>query len=306
MATLPQRVSGALHRPVPPQRRAGSWVVPAFVAIWGTLLLIPLAVLFTYSFFDSRNFAMIYNPSLRTWSELFGSGRFEVTLRTLRIALSVTLIELVLGFPFALWLAKGRVRKSTRAVILALLTIPLFLDLSSRIIVWRGILDEHGFINTMLQHAGLITSPLRGMLYTEGAVQFGMVLSDFPLMVLPIYTSLVILDGTLMGAAADLGASPARVLRDVVIPLSLPGILAGTVLTLSAALAAWVEPAILGGGFVNLLSTSVESAFSTLRYPIMAALSTFAIVLIAGLLVLFLVVTRRVADVGGTFRSLEE
>ena len=291
-------------RIVPPRRR-GRGVIPVFLLVWGMLLLFPLVVLFAYSFFQSRNFAMVYTPSLATWRELFASGRFEVTLRTLRIALSVTAIELVLGFPFALWLVKGQVGKGTRAVILALLTIPLFLDLSSRIIVWRGILGEHGFINTALEHLGLISEPLRGMLYTEGAVQFGMVLSNFPSMVLPIYMSLAILDGTLLAAAADLGASPARVMRDIILPLALPGIMAGVVLTLGSALAAWVEPAILGGGFVDMLSASVDSAYTALRYPVVAALSSFAMLLIAGLLAVFVIATRRMADIGGTFRSLE-
>ena len=82
--------------------------------------------------FETRSFVTLYQPSLKTWFSLFESGRWEVAVRTLRIALTVTLIELVVGFPFALWLAKGCRSKTTQAAVLTLLTIPFFLDMSSR------------------------------------------------------------------------------------------------------------------------------------------------------------------------------
>ena len=103
-------------------------------------------------------------------------------------------------------------------------------------------------------------------------------------MVLPIFTAISADRRSLVEASDDLGASPAQTLFNVIVPLSLPGILAGFVLTLGSAMAAWVEPSMLGGGFVNLLSNSVESAFTGLRYPVVAALSTFVIALLAVLL----------------------
>ena len=280
------------------------WLLPAFVGVWSLLVIVPLLVLFSYSFFESRNFAMIYKPSFETWLNLFSSGRFEVTLRTLRIALTVTLIELVLGFPIALWLAKGNCSKATRSFVLALLTIPFFLDLSSRIIVWRGILDETGLINYVLLNLHMIATPIKGLLYTEFSVHFGMIVSYFPMMVLPIYMAISVIDDTLIAAAADLGASPARIVWDIVLPLSMPGVMAGTVFTLGPAMAAWVEPNMLGGGFVNMLSNSVESAYSALRYPVVAALSSFVILMLGLILGLLILATRRVVDISSTFKSL--
>ena len=281
------------------------WLLRLFLGGWLFIVLVPLLVLFAYSFFESRNFQMIYRPSLETWSSLFSSGRFEVTLRTLRIALTVTAIELLIGFPAALWLAKGGAGKGTRAIVLALLTIPFFLDVSSRIIVWRGILDETGLINLVLLHIGLIAAPIKGMLYTEGSVHFGMLVSYFPMMVLPLYMSINAIDDTLIAAAQDLGASPARVLVDIILPLAMPGLVAGIVFTLGPALGSWVEPNMLGGGFVNLLSNSVDSAYSALRYPVVAALSSFVIVMVGVIFALLLWLTRRVGDLSSTFRSLQ-
>jgi spermidine/putrescine transport system permease protein len=281
------------------------WLLPTFLVVWLFVVIAPLLVLFAYSFFESRNFAMIYKPSLATWESLFTSGRFEVTVRTLRIALTVTAIELALAFPCALWLAKGGCSKATKAMVLALLTIPFFLDLSSRIIVWRGILDENGLINHMLMATHVIASPLHGMLYTEQAVHFGMIVSYFPMMVLPIYLAMSVIDDTLIAAAADLGATPARILVDVILPLSMPGILAGVVFTLGPALASWIEPNMLGGGFVNMLSNSVDSAYSALRYPVVAALSSFVILMVGLMLALLMIVTRRFADLSTSFRNLQ-
>jgi spermidine/putrescine transport system permease protein len=283
----------------------GDWVIPVFLVVWFALVVVPLVVLFAFSFFDTKSYMTIYEPSLNTWMSLLESGRLGVTLRSLRIALTVTLIDLVIAFPFALWLAKGRTSKSTRAIVIALLTIPFFLDISSRTIIWRAILGENGAINSLLKSLGLIDAPLNWMLYTEWSVHFGMVIASFPTMVLPIYLAISIIDDALIEASGDLGASPAQTLFRVIVPLALPGVIAGVLLTLGFALAAWIEPSMLGGGFVNLLSNSVESAFTALRYPVVAALSTFVIVLLVALLFILLLLTRRFGDVLSAFRVLK-
>jgi spermidine/putrescine transport system permease protein len=320
MAAVPQRMSSVAETTSsgrPRSLRAASMaflrgagarilrdpIIPLFLLGWGLLVVLPLIILVCFSFFESRNFMMVYQPSLRTWAELFASGRFEVLARTLRVALDATAIDLLVGFPFALWLAKGEISKSARSISITLLTIPFFLDLSSRIFVWRGVLDEHGLVNTILLHIGLIHAPL-GLLYGEGAVTFGVVLTNFPLMVLPIYSALATIDDTLLAAAADLGAPPGRILRDIVFPLALPGIVTGIVFTLGPALAAWVEPMMLGGGFVTLLSGSIESAYEALRYPTVAALSTFAILVVIAILWAFMTIFGRFIDVKSLFRNI--
>lgn len=283
----------------------GNWIVPVILAIWFCMVLLPIAVLFVFSFFETRSFVTVYEPTLNTWISLFQSGRFEVTLRTLRIALTVTMIELLIGYPFAVWLAKGSRSKVTKAVVLALLTIPFFLDMSSRTIIWRAILGQSGLVNSVLMDLGLIAAPLEWMLYSEWSVHFGMVISLFPTMVLPIYMAINVIDNSVIEASNDLGASPWQTLTRIIIPLSLPGILAGVVFTLGPAMAAWVEPSMLGGGFVNLLSNSVESAYTALKYPVVAALSAFIILLLSALLFAMLLALRRFGDISSTFRVLK-
>jgi spermidine/putrescine transport system permease protein len=294
---LPRRVGNAIA--------SGKWVVPTFLTVWCGLVVVPLLILFAFSFFDTQNYATVYRPSFVTWISLFQSGRLEVTVRTLRIALTVTAIDLVIAFPFALWLAKGSAGKGTKAVVIALLTIPFFLDLSSRTIIWRAILDQHGIINSTLMGLHIVSQPLSWMLYTEWSVHFGLVIAAFPTIVLPIYLALSIIDDSLIQASADLGATPAQTLFRVIVPLAMPGIVAGILLTLGPVLAAWVEPSMLGGGFVNLLSNSVESAYTSLRYPVVAALSAFVILLLAMLLLVLLLVVRRLGGAMSTFRIMK-
>ncbi|MFE3839300.1 ABC transporter permease [Pseudogemmobacter sonorensis] len=279
-----------------------NFAVWAILLAWFLLVIVPIVVLFAFSFFSTVQFRTVYEPTLDTWIGLFSSGRWEVTLRTLRIALTVTLVELAVAWPFALWLAKGCRSKTTQAVCLAMLTIPFFLDMSSRTIVWRAILGQSGLVNTILVGTGLVDQPVEWLLYSEVAVHFGMIVSLFPPMVMPIYLAITLIDDTLIEASNDLGASPWQTLSRIVIPLSLPGIMAGVVFCLGPALAAWVEPGMLGGGFVNLISNSIESAYSALRYPVVAALSAFVIGLLLLLLALMYLIVRRFGDPSGSFR----
>ncbi|MBP1807508.1 ABC transporter permease [Rubellimicrobium aerolatum] len=282
-----------------------NWVLGLILLAWFVLVIVPLAVLFSFSFFETKSYFTIYRPSLNTWISLFESGRFEVTLRTLRIALTVTLIELLVAYPFALWLAKGCRSKTLRAVLIALLTIPFFLDTSSRTIIWRAILGQNGLVNSLLMQAGLTDAPVEWLLYSEVSVHFGLVVSLFPPMALPIYMAIGLIDDELIKASDDLGATPWQTFSRIVLPLSLPGVMAGVVFTLGPALAAWVEPGMLGGGFVNLLSNSIESAYTALRYPVVAALSTFVILLLLALLGAMMLVARRFGDLSSSFRVLK-
>ena len=111
-----------------------------------------------------------------------------------------------------------------------------------------------------------------------------------------------LIEDSLIEASGDLGATPAQTFWRVIFPLSLPGVVAGFVFTLGPALAAWVEPSMLGGGFVNLLSNSIESAYTALRYPVVAALSSFVIALLLALLGVLMLILRRFGGSGFSLR----
>lgn len=265
-------------------KTATGWFTLVFLSGWVGIVLVPLLIISVFSFFSIKQYQMVFEPTLATWTGLFESGRWTVVIRTLQFAVSVTIIELLLAFPFALWLAKGCRSDRVRALIITLLTIPFFLDASSRIIVWRSILGTNGVINTLLMNAGLIDQPITWLLYSGFAVHFGMIGSYFPSAVFPIFLTISLIDDDLIKASADLGASARQTLFNIILPLAMPGIIGGAIFTVVPLMAAWVEPQLLGGGQVNLLGQSIQSALSNLNYPVAAALSTIVIVILVLLL----------------------
>lgn len=280
------------------------WAIPTFVAVWAIVVILPLIIIVFYSFFTIKNYQVVYDPTVKTWISLIDSGRWIAAVRTLRVVFTITVIEFLIAFPFALWLAKGCRSKSLKAIVITLLTIPFFLDAPSRIIIWRAILGNNGIINIVLINLGVIETPMEWMLFSEFAVHFGMIGPYFPTMVFPIFLVLTLIDDEYIQASYDLGASPGQTLLNVIFPLALPGIIAGIVFTLVPLMAAWVEPQMLGGGFVNLLGASVESALRELKYPTAAALSTVVIAMLALLLVLLITITRKRADIGTLFHAI--
>jgi spermidine/putrescine transport system permease protein len=295
----------ALKAPMIMRRlRPTSIVVPSFLVVWTVMVVLPLLVIVYFSFLQMRSYRVVYEPTLATWQSLIESGRWLSAVRTLRVAFTVTAIELLLAFPFALWLAKGCKSKSVKAAIVTLLTIPFFLDASSRIIVWRSILGTAGIINTTLLQLGLIDKPIEWLLYSEFAVHFGMIGSYFPTMVFPIFMIVSLVDDEYLQASSDLGASPWQTLRYIILPMALPGIVAGIVFTLVPLMAAFVEPEMLGGGFVDLLGDSVNSALQNLKYPTAAALSAVVVALLGLCLAALILVTRRRFDLSTMFRAV--
>ena len=280
------------------------WLLTLFTAAWAMLLLLPLFLMFVYSFFTTSGFETDYSFSLETWHTLFESGRWRIGTRTLGVAVTVTAIIFVLAFPFALWLSKGCRSNGARTLILTLLTIPFFLETTSRTVIWRAILGTEGVVNTLLGGVGI--EPQAWLLYSGFAVNFGMVLLYFPSMVFPIFMSLELVDDQLVGAAEDLGASPLQILRLVILPLALPGIVAGIIFTLVPTMAEFVVPQLLGGFNVNLLGNSINSALSALKYPMAAALSAFVMAVLVILMGLLFIVLRRSRTIMNTFAEIRQ
>ncbi|QFR33069.1 ABC transporter permease [Ancylobacter sp. TS-1] len=254
-----------------------------FIALWAVFVVVPVALLVLWSFLEMKDYSFSTSLSLDAYAAVFDSGRYEVTLRTLRIAGTVTAIELGLALPFALWLAKGVRSPLLKAMVLALLTVPFFISLASRTIVWRSVLSRSGLVNTALMHLGIIDQPLDWLLFSEFSVHLGLLAPSFPTMVLPVFLSISLIDDELIEAARDLGASPVKVLGDVILPLALPGIVAGIIFTFVPLLGETVVPQLLGGGRVAMLGASITSLLQVLNYPVAAALAALVLGILAAL-----------------------
>lgn len=208
----------------------------------------------------------------------------SIFIRSAVLSLLTTIFTLLLGFPTAYFIAARPER--TRELWLFLITIPFWTNLLIRTFAMLEILRNEGLINTLMLRFGLIDRPVQ-MLFTNGAIMAGMIYVYLPLMVLPIYASLEKLDFRLLEAGYDLYATPFQVLRRIVVPLSMPGIIAGSILVFIPSLGAYVTPTILGGGKNMMLGNLIELQFGQGRnWPLGSALSiTLMVVVMAALLV---------------------
>ncbi|MDC7788244.1 ABC transporter permease [Rhodoplanes sp. TEM] len=222
------------------------------------LFALPLALLFT---------ASVAGPAGLTLSEyekLATPHYLGVIWNSLRLALLTTGIAFLIGYPASFALA--RARGVLRSVMLAALFLPLAASVIVKAFAWTILLRSDGLVNTVLIALGIVDEPIR-MIFTETALIVGAVNIFLPFMILPIYAVVAQLDHRLVEAAATLGASPVVAFVRVVMPLTLPGIIAGVALVFSLSVSAYVVPTLLIGERYPTLSTTIAKAFLLARQP---------------------------------------
>ncbi|MBZ9994059.1 ABC transporter permease [Mesorhizobium sp. BH1-1-4] len=216
--------------------------------------------------------------------------------RTFEIAFLVTVVALLLGYPVAL--AMARVSGRAAMLIAACVLIPLWTSVLVRSYAWIVLLQRNGVINNTLQETGLTQAPLQ-MLYTQGAVVAAMTQVLLPFMVLPIYSVLRTVPDDLPKAARNLGAGSLLAFLHVTLPLSLPGVTAGVLITFILSLGFYITPALVGGPGTLMMSTLIgQQTTELLNWPFAGALS--AVLLLATLLLV--VVFRRALALNGGFK----
>ncbi|MCC7023498.1 MAG: ABC transporter permease [Thermomicrobiales bacterium] len=210
-----------------------------------------------------------------------------IFLKTLRLALVVTLVALVLGYPYAYLLSISR--GVARNALLLIVIVPLLIDVLVRAYGWLILLGDRGLLNQTLMASGLRTEPLQ-ILYTESSVIIELLHEILPFMILPIAAVLEKIDPSLKEAGQSLGASKLQTFLRITLPMSLPGVLAGTLLCFALSASAFVAPLVLGGGKVMVMSLLIRTQLSVLlNWPFAAAES---IILVALTLVILYFYTR--------------
>ena len=180
--------------------------------------------------------------------EEFDPVYLEIVLRSLRLAVTVVVVAFALCYPAAFWVS--RFAGPRKSFVLFLVTLPFFANLIVRVYAWMLILRPTGFLNLVLETVGVIDAPLQ-IIFTEVSVVVGLVYVLLPFMFLPIYASVEKLDPALVQASQDLGATPWQTFRRVILPLTLPGIIGGSIIVFIPALGNFVVPALLGGAKVH-------------------------------------------------------
>ena len=256
---------------------------------WLTLVIlfaVPFAIVLAYSFLTRGVYGGIVPPwTLESYQRLFDPLYLAILWRSFAMALAATALCLLLAFPAALFIARAARHKN---LYLQLVMLPFWTSFLVRTYAWIFLLRDTGLFNTALQALGIIHSPLP-LLYNDGAVLLGLVYGYLPFMVLPIYATLERLDPALVDAAADLGARPLTTVLRIVVPLSRPGIVAGSVLVFIPCLGAYLTPDLLGGGRTVMVGNLVQNQFTTARdWPFGAAVSVALMALVTLLLVVYL------------------
>lgn len=234
--------------------------------------LIPLLSVFAYSFIERGTYGGVrWNFTWENYQRLFDGLYLGILWRSVSTAIIATTLCLLLGYPFAYYLARYQPR--WRNVLLLLVVVPFWTNFLIRTYAWILILRREGILNSLLALLIPNFQPLE-LLNTPIAVQIGLVYGYLPFMILPLYASLEQLDMALVEAAQDLGASPRRTFWHVTVPLSLPGILAGSMLVFIPTVGAFITPDLLGGGKVSYIGNVVERQFKSARdWPFGSALS---------------------------------
>lgn len=240
----------------------------------GLFFLGPLGIVLIYSFCTRGTYGGIdYIFTMDNYLRAFNATYLKIVLRSFRVAASITGLCLLFGYPLAYYIATRT--EKLRNVLLVLVIIPFWTNFLIRTYAWISILRADGIINNFLRSLGF-QGPTDSipLLYNEFAIHLGMVYGYLPFMVLPLYTSIEKLDGRLLEAASDLGANGWRAFLQVTLPLTMPGVVAGSILVFVPALGDFLTPDLLGGARSIMIGNLVESQFLSSRdWPFGSALS---------------------------------
>ncbi|MBW7984003.1 spermidine/putrescine ABC transporter permease PotB [Enterobacillus tribolii] len=230
---------------------------------------------------DANLIQMVF--TLDNYTRLFDPLYAQVLLHSINMALAATLCCLVIGYPFAFILA--RLPKRMQPLLLFLLIVPFWTNSLIRIYGLKIFLSTRGYLNEFLLWAGIINEPMR-IMYTSSAVVLGLVYILLPFMVMPLYSSIEKLDKPLLEAARDLGANRLQTFLRIVIPLTMPGIIAGCLLVMLPAMGLFYVSDLLGGAKNLLIGNVIKSQFLNIRDWPFGAATSICLTLVMGLLLL--------------------
>ena len=232
-----------------------SWFAVPYVGWMALMVVIPILIMVVYAFTTAD-----FEGTTENFSEM---GLYaSVFVRSFRLALIATLVCLLIGYPVSYWMAHEG--PGFQRLAMALIMLPMWMNFLLRTYSWMSILENNGLLNQLFRAVGLLD--LLGVEYipmigTSGAVVLGMVYNYLPFMILPIYSVILKLDGSLLEAARDLGADSRRVFRRVILPLSLPGVLSGVTMVFVPSVSTFAISRLLGGGTQMMLGDLIELQF---------------------------------------------
>ena len=267
--------------------RAYKTIISLPPLLWvGIFLLLPYALMFANSFWTVRDGFIVHDWNLQNYAKLFQNPIYaQVLFRSMRIAAGVTLLSLLLGYPVAYYMSfHAGIRKD---LLYQLVIVPLWVSYLVRGYAWKTILGSEGVLNGFLQYLHITHEPVSFFLYSPFAVVLMLTHIYTPFVFLPLYASLEHIPRNLIEASHDLGATPRATFLRVILPLSLPGLLAGATFAFVLTLGDFLAPQLVGGPSSIMIANIVQSLFGTAYdWPLGAAISVLILVLTVSLLFL--------------------
>jgi spermidine/putrescine transport system permease protein len=269
--------------PAGDRRRPGwrAWALLAPMVAWLLMfVVVPTAILFVYSFCERDEIGgVLFRFTLDNYRRAFSSTYLMIFVRSIGYAGLTTLICVVVGYPVAYYIARASEEKRNRLLLLVM--VPFWTSFLIRTYAWITILKQEGMLNGFAQALPLGLGPF-DLLYTPTAVVIGLVYAYLPFMILPIYGSAEKLDNSLIEAAHDLGAGPLRAFSAVIVPLTMPGIAAGTLLVFVPAIGMFAITDLMGGAKVPMIGNVIQNQFLQARdWPFGAALGVVFMLMFA-------------------------
>lgn len=254
------------------------------VSLWMILFVtLPMLYIIYISFMSRGVFGdVVYEFSLKSYDTLLDSTYFKVIVKSIMAALKTTVLCLLIGYPFAYYIAKKP--KEVASKYIMIIMIPFWTNSLMRLNSWLLLFQTSGPVNNFLQSSGLIDAPM-SFVYTDGLVMVGMITNMLPFAVLPMYSSIEKLNKSLLEASSDLGASRRTTFFRITLPLTFPGIFSSIILVFIPSLGIYTVTDMLGGGKVLYIGNIIKNQFGAIRnWPLGAALSVLLIV-ITGILI---------------------
>ncbi|OYR40260.1 MULTISPECIES: ABC transporter permease [unclassified Halorubrum] len=211
------------------------------------LFLGPILIMFYIAVIQMENLQLVHELSLQNYVEVFsGAANIEAIKNTVFLSMLTTFTAAVVAYPFAYYIARHGGRFKNQLLILVM--IPFWTNYIVRVYGWQIILGSEGIINSLLIWLNVINEPIGWLLNTNFSIWLGLTYLWLPFMILPLYASLEKIDETLIEAAYDLGATRRAVFKRVILPLSIPGLVGGTIFVFIFSMGAYIVPAMIGGG----------------------------------------------------------
>ncbi|MEQ8654513.1 MAG: ABC transporter permease [Kiloniellales bacterium] len=261
--------------------RAGLVMAPPLMWVL-VFLFVPYLITFAYSFYAKQFPTFVPDFQFGNYQQLVEDSQYyRVLFRTLKIAAATAVLALVLAYPLAYFLVFKVRSPSLRAVLYMATIVPLWVSYLLRAYTWKTILGSEGVLNSFLIWSGISSEPSEWFLYSQFSMVITLTYIFIPFMVMPIYTALEKVPRNLVEASKDLGVGPIRSFVRVVLPLSMPGVIAGITFTFCLSFGDFIAPFLVGGPDGAMVATVIQSQFgAALNWPLGSALSIVMLVLV--------------------------